>query len=289
MKAAVPHAAVAKVAVQRVDIGELNAGPIQIGRLVLDAVHLDLETGAAAFTNLVVSLDLAMELDWAVKVSVPLVDDWTWDGTIDLGSHTSTVALGDVTLPGLQSFSLDLSQLAADGVEATVSGLRGLQIGPLVADAVDVSDVVLPVADFALTGLGVGNLALDGIAAPAASVDRATVKQLSGPTLPLGDLTLSNLALLKAEAADITTAGLDVEGTSNPLVFTCDIGVLDITLRVIPAARLQSEELRISGVSSNASIGSIELRDVVLPYDFLNITLSQIGIETVELPRIEVG
>ena len=109
------------------------------------------------------------------------------------------------------------------------SGLRGLQIGPLVADAVDVSDVVLPVADFALTGLGVGNLALDGIAALAASVDRATVKQLSGPTLPLGDLTLSNLALLKAEAADITTAGLDVEGTSNPLVFTCDIGVLDIS------------------------------------------------------------
>ena len=78
MKAAVPHAAVAKVAVQRVDIGELNAGPIQIGRLVLDAVHLDLETGAAAFTNLVVSLDLAMAADWAVKVSVPLVDDWTW-------------------------------------------------------------------------------------------------------------------------------------------------------------------------------------------------------------------
>lgn len=76
---------------------------------------------------------------------------------------------------------------------------------------------------------------------------------------------------------------------SNPFLFTCDVGVLDVTLRVTPGARLQADQLRLSGVRSSAAVGSIELRDVVLPYEVLDLTLSQIGLEALELPKIEVG
>lgn len=289
MQASVPELAAARLSVQQVDIGQLNAGPISVGRLVLDDMRVDVSTGTAAFVGLQVTVDLDMSLEWAVRVKVPVVGGWTWDGTIELGAHSCSVTLGDVTLPGLQAFTLDLAGLSVDGISATVAPLHALRLGPLVADGLAVSDVLAPVAGFTLSGMGLGRLAVDGAGVPAVSARAATLTRLSGQGFPLGDVTVAGVALPQAEASDITSLGLDATGVSNPFLFTCDVGVLDVTLRVTPGARLQADQLRLSGVRSSAAVGSIELRDVVLPYEVLDLTLSQIGLETLELPKIEVG
>lgn len=184
MQASVPELAAARLSVQQVDIGQLNAGPISVGRLVLDDMRVDVSTGTAAFVGLQVTVDLDMSLEWAVRVKVPVVGGWTCDGTIELGGHSCSVTLGDVTLPGLQAFTLDLAGLSVDGISATVAPLHALRLGPLVADGLAVSDVLAPVAGFTLSGMGLGRLAVDGAGVPAVSASAATLTRLSGQGLP---------------------------------------------------------------------------------------------------------
>lgn len=289
MQVQVPELAAARLSVQQVDIGQLSAGPVSVGRLVLDDLHVDVHTGAAAFRGLVVTIDLAMVLEWRVEVKVPVVGSWDWDGTIELGAHSCTIDIGDLSLPGLETLTVDLAALAVDGLAVQVAPLHDLRLGPLTADGLTVSDVLAPPAGFAVNGFGVGRVALDGAGLPGLTASAATAKHLSGRGLPLGDVALGPLALPQADVADITSSGLDAAGTSAPFLFTCDVGILDVTLRVTPSARLQADELRLSGVRTGATVGSVVLHDVVLPYDVLDLRLTQIGVETVALPKIEVG
>jgi hypothetical protein len=294
MRAAVPELTASQLSVQQVDVGRLQAGPISVGKLVVDDAHVTVSTGAAAFTGLEVAVDLDMSLDWTVKVDVPVVGSWSWHGTIAIGKHSCTVPLPDVSLPGLESFTVDLgpggrAALTIDDLSTTVGPLQDLKLGTLKAEGITGSQVLAPVAGFSINGFGIGHLNVAGLGVPAVSAETITIKHVTGQGFPLGDVSLAGLALPEADATDISSQGIDADGMSNPFVFTSDVGVLDITLKIAPGARLHADELRLSGVRSSTSVGAIELHDVVLPYEIFDLTLSQIGIDTVELPKIEVG
>ena len=84
----------------------------------------------------------------------------------------------------------------------------------------------------------------------------------------------------------------NVDATSNAVVSkmpTVDVGLLAATLKVTTTAAFHLDELRIDNIRASASIGEIALKNVVLPYEVLDITLSQIGIETIEVPQLEVN
>src|SRR5881397_2971996 len=108
LKASVPQTRIAKVSVQQVDIGQLSAGPLSIGKLVLDTVHVGVSTGTVRLRNLRVTVSLRMTLDWKVVVVIPWVGRFEWGSTIDFGTQSVTVPLGNVAVPGLQTLSLDL-------------------------------------------------------------------------------------------------------------------------------------------------------------------------------------
>ena len=47
--------------------------------------------------------------------------------------------------------------------------------------------------------------------------------------------------------------------------------------------------LEIHDVSANATVGQVELHNVVAPYELLNLTLSQIGIDTLQVPSVAIA
>ena len=63
-------------------------------------------------------------------------------------------------------------------------------------------------------------------------------------------------------------------------------------IRDLNLGPLVAEDIRargvLSGVQSSVSVGEVRLTDVVLPFEVMGLTLSQIGIETIKAPRIEV-
>jgi hypothetical protein len=68
-----------------------------------------------------------------------------------------------------------------------------------------------------------------------------------------------------------------------------DLGCLDLTLRVNPTAEAHIDQLVISNVTASTSIGKIELHNVVAPYELLNLTLGQVGIETVSVSTVAIA
>ena len=49
------------------------------------------------------------------------------------------------------------------------------------------------------------------------------------------------------------------------------------------------DTLTISGLTASTSIGKIELKNVIAPYELLNLTLSQIGIDTIQVPSVAIA
>ena len=288
MKASVPTASVAAVSVGSVDVRQVAVGPLEVGRLVLDAVHLDLSTGAATFRDLRVTVDLELQLDWRVTIKIPLAGSYSWDGTVKMGSHSLTVRLGDVEVPGLQSADLDLPTTTVDRVRAVTAPLRDLRLGPLVAEQLRLRGLTVPVPDFTLTGLGVGRIGLTGLGVPAATAADVTVERLTGQALPLGQVTIPDLRVPAASAGRLTSGPVDASGTSNPVRFVADAGVLTLTLRAVPGARIRVRELVLDNLRTGLAIGAVELHDVELPYELLGLTLSDLGIDRIDVPTLEV-
>jgi hypothetical protein len=289
MRATVPTTSVGKVSAGRIDVGQIDAGPISIARLVLDSMHLDVSTGTATARNLSVEIDVAIALDWSVTVSIPFIGDFGWSDTIDFGTLSATIPFGDVTVPGVRALKIDVPEIAVSNLSAVVGAIRNLQLGPLVAEKIAARNVVAPEPDFTLSGLGLGTVVLGGASVPHAAVGEVTVVRMHVDALPLGTVTIPGLSLPRTAVGDIVSEGLDVSASSNPYRFPVDAGVISVTLWVTPSAEIKMDELRITNVAAAASLGAITLQDVVLPYDVMNLKLSELGIETIAVPTLEVS
>jgi hypothetical protein len=279
----------ADATVATVDVGQLAVGPMSVGSLVLDGTRVELSTGAAQLRNLRVTVTLAMALDWEVSVSIPVAGNFDWNGTIVLGSHSLTVGVGDVNLPGLESLSLDLATIDVSDLSAVVGPLQDVHLGALTAHQLKVTGVVAPVPEFQLVGLGLGGLSVNGLDLPGASVEAISIGSIKGGDLPVPTMTLPGLQFPEAAVGDVRGGGLDVNGTSNPVGFRADAGVLKVTLRVTPSARTRADEFRLSGIRSSGSVQSLRLSDVVLPFEMTNLTLSQLGVTSIQVPTLQVS
>jgi hypothetical protein len=65
--------------------------------------------------------------------------------------------------------------------------------------------------------------------------------------------------------------------------------VVKVIIHLRPSALSHVDHLAISNANANATVGQVVLRNVSLPYDVLNLTLSQIGINTISVPAFAVS
>ena len=289
VKATIPQTSLAKVSAQRIDVGEIDAGPISIGRLTIDSLHFGVSTGSVKARDVKVTVSVSITFDWWVGVTIDDLGTWGWNGTLDLGTQSATVALGDLSLTGLKSLDLDVATLGVSNLSAVVGPIRNLRLGPLVAEQIATQGLVIPQPDFTINGLGLASAAINGMSVPAASAAKVTVAHAHGDALPVGTVTIPGLALPRASMGDIASDSVSAGGEADPYVFTADAGVFGGTLTVTPSATIDFAELRITNVRATASIGSVTLQNVVLPYDVFNLTLSQLGIDTIAIPTLEVS
>ena len=289
MFARVPQADVQRLGVNTISVGQVAVGPIHIGALVISDLGMRLSSGQAELRNFRVSVGLSMTMDWRVYVEIPVLDDIDKSGTVDLGRHSFTLDLGDCTVPGLENLSIDVGSLTAAGVAASASPLAGAQLGSAVAEQVRARGIVLPSQGFQIAGLTLGALRAGGISVPAVTLDDITVGRVHGEALPFGGITVADVGLPAAAVSDIHSEPVDINATHVGTAFHMDLGILDLTLTVVPDARAQIDQLRIGGIEAATSVGQIELRDVVAPYELLNLTLSQIGIDTITVPAFTIS
>jgi hypothetical protein len=288
LEARIPLVRAARTSVHHISIGELRPGPASVGKLVVHNLHLGATTGVVQLKNLHVTVAVALSLEWRVSVSIPIVGSFSWSGTIPLPSLSATIPFGNIQLTGVQSLAIDIASLQADNISALVPSLRNLKLGGLVADRLRAKKIIAPNQGVQLTGLGFGALVLDGLTVPTGSIEAVTVGHVAGGSVPVTSVTLPTITLPETGAGAITSSGIDTSATANRTDFKADASVLTVTLHVTPSARIRMDELSIANLRMSGAIGSIELQDVLVPYELFNVKLSQLGIETLEIPHIEV-
>jgi hypothetical protein len=288
MLTTIPEADIAKASVNSISVGSVGIGPVTIGQLVITDLEMNTAADGAFLRNFVVTVTYNMKLDWHLHIELPgnVIDD---SGTEDLDSPTFIIGFGDIRLPGLENLKIDIASLAIDSPSATSLPITNIQLGKAIAQGIQTKNLKLPTAGFSLSGLGLGTLNVAGFGAPAATVETATIAKVNGDTTPFGQMALSNLGLPASQIPDIVAQGVDSTATPKPKAFHLDMGCLDLVLKVNPTAQAHIDQFIIRNVKASGSIGKIELHNVVAPYELLNVTLSQIGIETISVPAVAIA
>jgi hypothetical protein len=235
------------------------------------------------------TLTLTIRLDWGVHIGLP-------DGIPDINisdtvifSMGFTLPVGTVTIPSLSNLKFDIPSITAQNLSVSASPLA-LQLNNVSADTIHAVNAALPTGGFTLSGLSFGSLTGTGLGVPAASVGQATVGHVHGDPATIPTVSLNSLNLPTAQIPTIdSTVPLTI-----PLVFEgpaagFDAGILRVKLTITPSLTTQVNHLQITGATASATAGQVVLHDVTLPYDALNLTLSQIGIDTIDIPNFTVG
>jgi hypothetical protein len=289
MLATVHQANLNRATIGSLAVGQLGIGPIQIGQLVLDSLDVAMAAGVAQLTNFRVTITLDIALDWHVHIGLPLGLSIDRRGHVTFDRTSFMLALGNVTVPGLQNLSLHVDTTNAANVAMVVQPLTNLMLGGAVAEQIQATNVAVPSGGFQIAGLAISGVQADGIAVPAAGVDKVAIAHVHGDGTGVGSVVIpGGLSLPHASVSDVVSQAVDASATEAAIEFSVTPGFLDLTLSITPSARAQADRLEITNISGDVSVGRLELHDVVAPYELLNLTLAQIGIESVEVPTLSV-
>ena len=283
----VPELDVQQAGLTNVSIGQVGIGPITVGELVVQDIDLRFSAGVAFIRGMTVRVRLHIEFEWHIHIGLPWpFDDIDIGSTEDLGTYSFNMPpVGDVVIPGLSNLNINIPSLTAHNVGASANPIANLQLHNATAQTIRARDVVLPSAGFTIAGLSLNSIQGDNISVPAAGVREATVGHLTGNPLNVGEFSLNSLTLGSATVPLIrNTSPFDVPANLQSRRLPFDLGLLEFALIITPSATAHIPYLEIDNSNATATTGRVVLRNVTLPFDVLNLTLSQIGINTIGIP-----
>jgi hypothetical protein len=286
LRVTVPQLDVQQANLQSINIGQVAIGPITVGDLVINNVDVSMSAAQGVLQNVSVTITIHVSVEWAVHVGMP---DWIPDinvgDTYDLGSFSfGPITIGNVVIPGMNNIRLHIPSLTAHNMTAVADPLS-LTLHSASADRIQAQNVTLPTAGFTIAGLSLSSIEGDAIIVPAAHLDQATVGHLHGNPVSIPAFSLSSLTLPNAHIPNMSSsAPLNIPADLPTRSPGFDAGLIKVLVHLTPSALSHIDHLEITNADASATIGQTVLHNVTLPYDVLNLTLSQIGINTVAIP-----
>jgi hypothetical protein len=257
-----------------------------VGDLVINNVDVSMSAAQGVLQNVSVTITIHVSVEWAVHVGMP---DWIPDinvgDTYDLGSFSfGPITIGNVVIPGMNNIRLHIPSLTAHNMTAVADPLS-LTLHSASADRIQAQNVTLPTAGFTIAGLSLSSIEGDAIIVPAAHLDQATVGHLHGNPVSIPAFSLSSLTLPNAHIPNMSSsAPLNIPADLPTRSPGFDAGLIKVLVHLTPSALSHIDHLEITNADASATVGQTVLHNVTLPYDVLNLTLSQIGINTVAIP-----
>jgi hypothetical protein len=268
LRANVPTLTASQATVARIDVGQVAIGPATIERLIVRNMRFAMSAGAGRLRDFHVTVTLTISLSWRVHVDL-VFTDFTREGTWQIGRPSIGFGFNDVPLPGLNSLTVNLDEMTAQNLSASSGPIANLGLGPIIAEQIRGATIAAPTAGFAVNGIGLTAVRGEGVVLPAASVGEVSIARLTGGSVPIPTLSIPNLAFPAASVGEIRSSNVNVNA-------------------VAPAVNVRIAQMVLTNINASTSIGSVEVRNVVLPFEVLNLRLSDIGIDTIEIPAFEV-
>jgi hypothetical protein len=291
MKVDIQRASLAQAGIQGIEVGKLSVGPVTIGQMTLNNLSLGFSTGQVELTNVLLEIELRLTLVWSVNIPLP----WPFGNytiattTTNLGSLSLTLPLGNVSIPGIQQIALSIAEVGVTNLQASASSLSNLGLGPASASQVLISSITLPTGDFQLIGLALGSAQVADVGLPTGNIDSITIGELKGSALPLTQLVVAGIELPKTAIANIVSEAISAAEVGDTEQLKADLGVLSIALQVTPSATMTIGQLSLSGLTAEGAIGSTAIDGITIPYDIQNLTLTNLSLNTLQIPAIGVA
>jgi hypothetical protein len=112
----------------------------------------------------------------------------------------------------------------------------------------------------------------------------------SGDAISIPAFTLTNLNLPAAQIPSVSSiAPLTIPADLPSLNVGFDASILKVVIKFTPSALSKVSQLTINNATANATAGQVVLHNVTLPYDVLNLALSQVGINSISIPAFNVA
>lgn len=282
----VPEVDIQKAGLAAISIGQVAIGPITVGELVLHNADFSMTGAQGVLQNVSVTVTVHLTVEWHVHVGLPDgIPDINIGDTYDLGSISFSMTVGNIVIPALNNIHVHIPTLTAQNMSVSANPVTNLQLANANAEQIRAHSVVLPAAGFTIAGLTINTLQGTAITVPAAKVGQATVGRLHGDPVTIPSFTLDSLNLPAAQIPTVSSsAPLDIPVDLAGRQVGFDAGILRLSITVTPSALSHIDHLEITGANANATVGQVVLHNVVLPYDVLNLTLSQVGIDTIGIP-----
>jgi len=281
---------VAKAGVQTISVGQIAVGPISVANLVLNNIDFSMSAAQAVLQNMTVKLTLRITAEWHVHVGLPDgIPDIDIGRTDDLGSLSFSLAVGNIVIPGLNNLQFHMPSLIAQNLSAA-AGPLSLQINNATAEQVHGTDLVVPTAGFTIAGLSLASLGGNGLGVPAANLGQASVGHLHGDPVRIQTFNLGALNIPAAQIPTISSSvPLSIPANLDPRSLGFDAGILRFAIHITPSVVSSIDRLEIKDANLNATVAQTVLHDITIPYDILNLTLSQIGLDTVDIPTFTIS
>jgi hypothetical protein len=269
---------VVDIAIEKIVLGGLT-----IGQLTLEGTSVDLASGSASLQNvrIVISLDIAFH--WSVNVFF-----WSDSGTIDLGTLSFPLDLGNVVVPALNNIPLTIPNVVLTNLSAAMAPLTSVDLGGGAFRGVTATNLALPKNGFSLTGLGLGAVSVASLQAPEATVAKVSIQDFHpNANIVLPKATLGPLKIPGGSAASIqTTAGIGFSGIASQQSAGFSFGPVGASVSVTPSAFISIGSLMLMNVSLSASVTQAVLANIGVPIDIQGINLSMIDIGQINANNI---
>jgi hypothetical protein len=291
VKIDIQQVSLAQAGIQSIEVGKFAVGPVKIGQLTLNNVSLGLSTGQVELTNVSLEIKLQLALVWSVSISLgwPFPPYTSPTTTSDLGSLTLDLPVGNVNVPGMQQITASIAEAKMANLQANGSPISNLGLGAANATQVLMSDMTLPTGDFQLIGMSLSDAQLAGVSLPTGNIGSITIGEVKGDALPLAQLVIAGLSLPKTAIANIVSGAISATAIGDIQERDADLGVLTMGLQVTPSVTMSIGQLSLSGLAAGGTIGSAALNGITIPYDIRDLTLTNINLDTIQVPAVGVA
>ncbi len=293
MKLKVPTLKAQQAKIQTIDLGEVGIGPITVANLVLSNADFTMSAASGMLTGTSVSISIDITLEAHVHVGLPDgIPDIDLDATYQYPLVVGPIDLGNVTIPGLNNIQLHIPSLTAQQISVAPSSPVPIQLKNVTAETINATNFTMPSQGFSLAGMALTSVNGSGIGVPAANMDQATIQHLYGDPVKIPAFSLGGLIMAAAQIPDVSSSvplNIDAILPTQNLYFGNPGDLLTMHLHITPSAHMHIGHLELTIDNASATVGNVVLQNVTLPYDVLNLKLSDIGIKTLQIPLFNVA
>jgi len=187
--------------------------------------------------------------------------------------------------------ALDVQQAGLQTIDIGQVALGPITVGDLVIDNVDVStsaaqitlqDVRVTVTIHVSVEWAV-HIGMPDWIPDINEGDTYDLGSFSVGPVPIGTIVVPGVNNIHLDIPTLQAQNVSV--AANPI----GLSLHNASAEQVHATKAQIDQLVIRNVTASTSIGKIELQNVVAPYELLNLTLSQVGIDTISVPTVAIA